>query len=110
MNSIHLTLLAGSPVVRHLPAKAGHSGLIPDQRVAKRDRTSRLNTTTTSLVLDHWQMITVELHVTLFLLQVHFFRLAHPLVYSWKHFPTPRILLKLGSVGNAEISQCTHNL
>lgn len=29
---------------------------------------------------------------------VHFSRLANPLVYSWKHFPTSHILLNLGSV------------
>lgn len=30
--------------------------------------------------------------------EVHFPRLAHPLVYSWKHFPTFHIFLKLRSV------------
>ena len=45
-----------------------------------------------------------------FLLQVHFSRLANPLVYSWKHFPTSQIFLKLGSVGNIEISQCIYHL
>ena len=107
MKSIHLTWLAGSSVVRNLPAKAGHSGSYPWPQRGKERRSFETEHHHLPPALDHRPTIPVKLPITLLLLQVRISRLAHPSVCSWKHFPTPHILLKLGSVGNAEISQCT---